>query len=340
MHLEERISGFVKLKSRIKELAGEELEELTFQARNENSWFTADSVKKALAEIAELLNEPSLSNWANSYDLPDNASPKKVGVIMAGNIPAVGFHDFMCVLMSGHILFAKTSSKDSSVIKALARWLVEETPAFEEYIHFGDQLKNMDAYIGTGSNNSSRYFEYYFKSYPHIIRKNRTSIGILSGRESPQQLEKLGNDALDYYGLGCRNVTKLFAPNDYDWIPMLRAWEGKTAHVAMNHKYHNNYDYQKAIYLINQDKHLDNGGLLLKEDSSFFPPVSVVHYEYYQSKEPLCEMLIDMKDEIQCIVSEEAMTGIETHPFGKAQQPKVDEYADGIDTMTFLSKLY
>ena len=299
----------------------------------ENSWFIPEFVNLSVESIAQnYLHPSSLDILIKTYQLrEENPHPKKTGIIMAGNIPLVGFHDFLCVFLSGHIAFIKPSSKDEVLIKHLVQKIVEWDESAASFIQFASMLKGCDAYIATGSNNSSRYFEYYFNKYPHIIRKNRTSVALLHGGETKEELEKLADDVYQYFGLGCRNTTKIYVPDEYDFIPLLNAFK-KYDHLSDHNKYRNNYDYNLAILLLNKRYYMSNGSILLVEDNSFFSPISQLHYEFYRNKETIQKKLHD-NDAIQCI------SGDESTVFGKAQKPGVLEFADGVDTMAFLQKL-
>jgi len=262
---------------------------------------------------------------------------RSIGLILAGNIPIVGFHDILCVLASGHKALIKLSSHDQKFIPYLLNKLIEIEPGFELQISYIDRLKDFDAVIATGSNNTSRYFDYYFSKVPHIIRKNRNSVAILNGEESKEDLEALGHDIFDYFGLGCRNVSKLYVPKDYDFKEFFESIE-EFKSVADHHKYNNNYDYNKSIFLVNLDKHFDNGFLLLKEDSRFVSPLAVLYYKEYQTIEQLGSELIKNEDLIQCIVSNSKLP-LSTVAFGQSQCPGLMDYADGVDTMKFLREL-
>ena len=335
MTIKERIDAFVKLGEVLRNLDAGELHELQMKARGANTWFTADAVAMALKGIEMNLHQDKLDRWLAQYTL--KAQKRKVGVVMAGNVPAVGFHDLLCILLSGNVLLAKLSSKDSPLITFLIRSLVKLAPALQDQVIITDQLKGMDAVIATGSDNTSRYFEYYFGKYPNIIRKNRTSVGILEGGETPADTRQLGQDIFLYYGLGCRNVSKLFVPAQYDFKPFLDNLAGFNT-VLDHHKYQNNYDYNKSIYLVNKEDHLDNGFLLLKEDINLVSPISVLFYERYQNDQQLAAVLATQKEKIQCIVSKNGQWP-GSIPFGQAQFPGVDDYADGVDTMAFLAGL-
>ncbi len=317
MTLEQRKLAFVELGKEIRAsldqsqssenltIRQQQLRTLCERIHLSNGWFTEENVNTALENISEMLTKKAINDWLGSYNLIENEDEtlKTIGVVMAGNIPAVGFHDFLCVLISGNVIKAKLSSSDNILIPALAAMLVGIEPKFADRIIFTeDRLTSIDAIIATGSNNSSRYFDFYFSRFPNIIRKNRTSVAILTGKESPSDIQNLYNDVFKYYGLGCRNVSKIFIPFDYDLIAMLNGatgWE----RVAENKKYFNNYEYNKAIYLVNNVPHFDNGFLLLKEDDSFHSPVSVVLYERYHQIDDVIENLKDRSTEIQCIIS-------------------------------------
>jgi len=335
MTIKERISGFVELGDYLSNLSSEKLEELQVIARAENPWFTAENVKNAISGISQFLSENTLTNWAEQYSIKDQN--KVIGVVMAGNIPLVGFHDMLSVLMSGNILKAKLSSKDTVLMQHVINKLIEINSHFEGLIIIADQLKEVDAIIATGSDNSSRYFDYYFSRYPNIIRKNRTSTAILSIEDSQEEINALGNDIFMYYGLGCRNVSKLYLPEKYN---VSQFFEGLTQHESIihNHKYQNNYDYNKSIYLVNGEKHYDNGFLLLKPDEQMVSPISVLYYEEYQNEEDLKRKISANSQKIQCVVS----SNVEfpnSKAFGQAQFPAIDDYADGVDTMKFLTEL-
>ena len=337
MTLEERILAFDQLGKRIINLKSEEFESLAWRVENNNSWFTAEHTKSALDGLVIFLDLENLRNWLKNYPIEEISQPKQVGILMAGNIPAVGFHDLLCVLISGHIASVKLSSSDSVLIKWLTNELISIQPAFENFISFEEMLKQKDAYIATGSDNSARYFNYYFGKYPSIIRKNRTSIAVLNGNEKAQDFVALARDIFQYFGLGCRNVSKIYVPNKSVLIDFLDAIDGFQI-LASNHKYINNYDYNKSIYLVNGEDHLDNGFLLLKESKDLVSPISVLYFEIYESIDSLNSDLSVLNDKIQCIVSKDAWYFGSTG-FGMAQNPSLDDYADGIDTLQFLVEL-
>lgn len=306
------------------------------KAQNENGWFTKDNLHFCLSAWAKVLKEENIKKWTSAYTFKESA-PKTVAVIMAGNIPLVGFHDFLSVLMSGNKIIAKLSSNDKTLLPLIADFLIQENPEFKNLIEFTDgKLENFDAVIATGSDNTARYFDYYFSNYPNIIRKNRKSIAVLSGNESISELELLMNDIFQYFGLGCRNVSKIYVPEGYDFKNFFEAaysWK----EIIYNHKYMNNYDYNKAVYLMSEIPLLDNEFILLKKDDSFASPIAVVFYEEYKTEEKLLQVLNGRKEQIQCVVSNSGIP--DEILFGKTQQPELWEYADGIDTMEFLIKL-
>lgn len=297
-----------------------------------NGWFTEEFIDLAVKNICnQFLQKEKLEQWAAHYHLDDNISGRNIGIVMAGNIPLVGFHDFLCVFISGHKQTIKLSSKDDILLKHLVEKMISLEPALREYISFAEMLKGCDAYIATGSNNSARYFEQYFSKYPHIIRRNRTAAGILTGRETAAELELLADDVHQYFGMGCRNITRLFVPAGYDFVPLLQAFN-KYAWFADHHKFKNNYDYQLSIALLNNIFYMTNGSALLLENDAFFSPISQLNYSYYTDANKVLEMLKDNED-IQCIC------GLGGIPFGQAQCPSLMDYADGVDTMQFLLTL-
>jgi hypothetical protein len=303
------------------------------QQQKHNPWFTPENVRMAITAIAEELTEENLTRWTNAYPgLKEQKNPIRVGVIMAGNIPLAGFHDFLSVLISGNNLIAKTSSKDNELITYISDILCSINPLFRKRIEFTDgTLTNFDAVIATGSDNSSRYFDYYFGKYPNIIRKNRNSVAILDGDETDDELDGLGTDIFSYFGLGCRNVSKVYIPKGYDLMAILGHWNN-FSRVINHSKYANNYDFNRAVYLVNKEAFYDSGFLLLKEDSKISSPVSVLYYEYYESQYAVKKQTELLKEKIQCVI------GKHNIPFGKAQWPHPWDYADGIDTIEFLLK--
>ncbi|MDC6364583.1 MULTISPECIES: acyl-CoA reductase [Flavobacteriaceae] len=306
-------------------------------AEQQNGWFTKENIMYCLQEWATLLTEANLTNWLTKYNLEQNRPSKTIGIVMAGNIPLVGFHDFLCVLFSGNKVLVKLSSNDKVLLPFLTDFLLQQEPSLKEKIHFTDgKFEGFDAIIATGSNNTSRYFEYYFGKKPNIIRKNRSSVAILSGNETKAQLALLGEDIFRYYGLGCRNVSKVYVPKDYDLSTLYEAiFNFKD--IINQHKYANNYDYNKAVYLMSDFKILDNGFLILKEDDGFSSPISVLFYSYYESESELRGSLEKHSDTIQCIVASGESEG--DIAFGQTQKPQLHDYADAVDTMEFLLQL-
>ena len=329
MTLQERIELMVRLGDHMRS-DDTDWQAVKERAYRENAWFIPEFTDAAVAGICDhFLDQSRLSAWAASYQVPDEQpAPKTVGLVMAGNIPLVGFHDFLCVFISGHQAVIKPSSKDEVLIRYLVKKLYEWEITVQNVVSFAEQLKGCDAYIATGSNNSGRYFEYYFGRYPHIIRQNRTSVALLDGTETPAELEALADDVQLYFGLGCRNITQLYVPENYDFIPLLDILR-KYAHFTDYHKYKHNYDYHLALLIMGNKYYMNNDSIILTENSSPFSPVSQVHYTFYTDKAATLASLAN-SSEIQCV------TGKDGIPFGKAQQPGLTDYADGIDTMAFL----
>lgn len=335
MTVTQRIKAFVELGKSIKNLPKTTMEEWVDVAGSENRWFTPENVQMAIKGIIKMLQKEALENWTSSYSF--DVTPKRVGIVMAGNIPLVGFHDLLSVLISGHDAYIKLSSQDKKLLPLITEILIKIAPEFNNSIHYVSQLKAMDAVIATGSDNSARYFKQYFGNQPNIIRKNRTSCAILTGEESDDELLELGKDVFSYFGLGCRNVSKLYVPKGYDFKRLLDLFQS-LEEIGDHSKWRNNYDYNKSIYLVNREPHLDNGFLLLRESSELVSPLSVMYYEEYYSIDQLKQLLASQQDKIQCIVGN--VTGIpEIIPFGKAQYPEVWDYADGLDTLEFLCQL-
>ena len=296
-----------------------------------NGWFTEESVRTSLLNLGNWLTREQLTNWTSPYSFTEN--PKVVAVIMAGNIPLVGFHDFLCVLLSGNKVQCKLSSEDNKLLPLLSHYLFQFAPELKEFISFSDRnLSGFDAVIATGSNNSLVNFESYFSKYPHLFRHNRTSLAILDGTESKEELKALGEDILNYFGRGCRNVTHLLIPENYDLNRFFEAIVDLGG-LINNKKYGNNYDYNKTIHLLNLESFLDNNFLLLKESDNLFSPLAMLHYHSYQTQEEISTYLEIHKDSIQCVVGHKYL------PFGTAQCPSLSDYADNVDTMEWLNLL-
>ncbi len=335
MNLSERINAFLALGEQLRNLQPAEIEELAYRTLSENPWFTLDNVNFAIRGLINYLEENRFRDWVSKY--PECIVSKKIAIVMAGNIPMVGVHDLICVLICGHSLQVKLSSQDTFLMKFLIVKLIIIAPELASKIEIVERLKDFDAVIATGSDNTARYFDYYFGKYPNIIRKNRTSVAILNGKESSEQLARLGVDIFTYFGLGCRNVTKIYVPENYDFIHFFESIESYNG-IANHYKYANNYDYNKSIYLVNKVPHFDNGFLMLVEKEELFSPISVLHYEKYADLTALETLLKSQEGKIQCIVADKDAFP-QYFDFGKAQYPDIQDYADGVDTMSFLTNL-
>ena len=353
MTLNNRIEAFVKLGTFLKQFNAEgiikveesELNNLFFdafkmqinRAQEFNGWFSKENVLKAFESWSLALTEENIKKWVKNYNFPEVYSPKTIAIIMAGNIPLVGFHDFLCVLITGHNALIKQSSNDKHFLPLIAKFLEYSNPNFKGKITFTEQaLSNFDAVIATGSNNTARYFDHYFGKYPSIIRQNRNSVAILTGNETNQELELLGEDIFQYFGLGCRSVSKLFIPKNYNFDSLFNALY-KFNTIINYKKYENNYDYNKAVYIMSLFNVLENGFVMLKEDPSYASPIASIFYEYYDSIDELHKKLTLDKDKIQCIVSNENV--VDFVKFGQTQHPKLWNYADNVDSIEFLLKL-
>ncbi|MBE8720414.1 acyl-CoA reductase [Sphingobacterium pedocola] len=304
------------------------------QVHYKNPWYTEEYVLKQFQSLGQQLAEEKLNKWLLAY--PDINSSKRVGLILAGNLPLVGFHDILSVLISGFVAQIKVSSDDAGLTSMVLDRLTQIEPLFVDKIDLVDKLSGYDLIIATGSNNSARYFEYYFSSKPNIIRKNRNSIALLTGEEREEDLRKVGYDIFDYFGLGCRSVSKIFIPSGYPISTFFEAIEH--FHPSKEHfKYNNNYDYNKSIYLINGEKHFDNGFLLLKEDKNIASPLAVVFYEEYDHVNDAVAIINNSKERVQCVVTEGTFElEVPVFPLGSSQCPALDDYADGVNTLDFL----
>lgn len=327
MTLQQRIDLLVALGKYINNNSTE-WQSIKEDANRANPWFVPEFIEMAALNIAnEFLQKEKLEQWVAEYKVPnENTKPVRVGVVMAGNLPMVGFHDMLCVFIAGHKQLIKLSSKDEILIKHLVTVMTDLHPPVADLIAFADNLKGCDAYIATGSNNSGRYFDYYFGKYPNIIRRNRTSVAVLDGSETTEELELLADDMQTYFGLGCRNVTKLYVPENYNFEPLLKALN-KYEHYSDFHKYKHNYDYQLALLMMGNKFYMTNGTILLSENQSLFTAVSQINYNFYKNKNELEGLKENM--DIQCIVGHGFL------PFGKTQKPGLNDYADGIDTLQF-----
>lgn len=339
LSLNNRIKAFVSLGNRINELLNGEANLESLNDFNtvidiscaKNKWFTKDSVKQSFEALTNWLTEDALVDWTNKYgDSLNQTEEETVAVIMAGNIPMVGFHDYLSVLISGKKLVAKLSSEDPLLLKFVHTHLCEFESEFKGMVEFTEgKMAGFDKVIATGSNNTSKYFEQYFGKYPNIIRKNRNSLAVLTGEESEEELKALGKDIFSYYGLGCRNVSKLMIPKGFDFDPFFKAMMNFDK-VGENSKYVNNIDYNKAILLINREQFLDGGTLLLKEENSLYSSVGILNYEFYDSKNSIDSYIGSEKESIQCVVGKDYI------PFGEAQKPSLMDYPDGVDIIEFL----
>ena len=334
MNLQARIQAFTKLGEYLKTDIYQEAEEQLHLAKVLNPWFTKENINKALNAWHEQLKVDMFSAWLSPYKLKEVASPKKVLVIMSGNIPLVGFHDFLTVLISGHKVVIKMSSADNVLLRLLIDKLISIAPEFKERISFIEEVKNrkFDAVIATGSDNSAQYFEYYFKGAKKIIRKNRRSVAVLDGSESTMELQGLANDVFAYFGLGCRNVSKLFLPKGFDLDNLFKAFY-PYSDVVNHKKYGNNYDYNKAIFLMGSNDLIENGFLLMKEEKSLLSPVAMLYYEFYNDMHTVEQFVEENAEQLQCVVSKKDI------PFGNTQKPNLWDYADGVDTVEFLREL-
>jgi len=315
----------------------EQFNDIFEKAEQQNSWFTRANVIFVFKSWSDALSENNVKQWLSQYQLPQTTSSKKILIIMAGNLPLVGLHDLLCVLITGHKAIVKLSSNDCVLLPYLITQMKTFAPEWTEAVTFtDDKVTEYDAVIATGSDNTARYFEYYFGKKPHIIRKNRHSVAVLTGKETPEELFALGKDIFLYYGLGCRSISKLFVPKGYDFNLLFQAiYPYKD--IIQEQKYANNYDYNKAVYLMSLFQLLENGFLLLKEDEHYGSPIATLFYEYYTDVDSLKEKLTTDAEKIQCVVAHNFTT--EEVAFGETQTPQLWDYADGVDTLNFLLKL-
>ncbi len=344
MDLTDRIKSFELLGDRLcryHEQSGQEgftpLLEAATDASAANRWFTPELITVALNNLGKMLTGDNLNRWLSVYEdrLKRAAGQKTIGVVMAGNIPAVGFHDFLCVLISGHKLVAKLSSSDDKLLPAMASVLIDHDKDWQDVIRFtSGRLENFDAIIATGNSNTSKYFEFYFGKYPHIIRRNRNSIAVINGNESNIELQHLAGDIMLFFGMGCRSISKICVPAGYDFSPLIKSL-GKYEDYANHNKYRNNYDYYKSIFMVSQVPFIDTGFLLLKEDAAIASRIAVLHYQYYDHPDDIVQGIRQSSEEIQCVISNTILP-VETKLPGEGQIPALWDYADHIDTMEFL----
>ena len=344
MLLHDRINLLAELGHYIRSGGDETLEIAIRQPYLENSWFTEENTRNALHSIAvEFLDAEKLTAWAAKYSIRDlDYSAKTIGLVMAGNIPLVGFHDWLCVFIAGYRAKVKLSEKDKYLLPALIKKMGEwqhSSSAYTECLLENDRLSGFDAVIATGSNNTARYFEQYFAKYPHIIRRNRNAIAVLSGLETQEEMIALGLDIFSFFGLGCRSVSKLYVPHGYQFDALLEALH-EYRELANHNKYKNNFDYNFTLFILNQMPHLNNGCLLLREDPSLQARIASVHYEYYDDLFELDALLAEKSAEIQCVVGHIKLNNFNVLPFGKSQQPTLMDYPDGVDVMQFLTVDY
>lgn len=335
MILDDKIAAFCQLGELMQDIDNKKWTEVLGKAYENNQWFNISESRKAILNLSAMLSKESIVRWLEDYKT--TTSPKKVGIIMAGNIPLVNFHDLLCVILSGNIAYCKLSHKDSLLMNFIIHLLIEINNDFKDYIIVTEQLKNIDAVIATGSNNTFRYFDAYFGKNPHIFRKSRTSIAILNGNESKDDYNSLGKDIFDYYGFGCRNVSKIYIPRNFKPEKILANMD-KFHMVIDNNKYKNNFDYNLSILLLNRTPHLHNEFMIIQESEGIFTPTASIYYEYYDTIEQLENKLSDYNNDIQCIVS---TNGFYKNSFnlGESQRPCLTDYPDHVDSMAFLEGL-
>ena len=338
MKREERIEALAKLGQYISAY-GEHLQAYVGRTEFNNKWFTKENQKQSLLAIAsQFLDKDKLEEWVSSYDIPVENEAKTVGLILAGNIPLVGFHDVLTVFISGNKSLIKLSDKDRFLLPHLLDKLKEFAPAAEAYFEVTERMSNLDAVIATGSNNSARYFEAYFGKYPNIIRKNRHAVAVLDGKETEEELRALGHDIFSYFGLGCRNVSKLYLPKGYDFNLLMETLH-EFNYLIHNSKYKNNFDYNIALFQLNRVPLVNNGSIILVENEAMTSRIATMHYEFYEDVNEVEKALLTRTDKLQLVASNLDLTGLNVKKFGEAQQPSLSDYADGIDSLEFLTKL-
>jgi hypothetical protein len=338
MNLNRRIEALVALGRRLGD-RDEELKAVIQQAYFHNRWFTEANTERAMDNIVQFfLDENALLQWAAAYKLPLSVVPQTVGIVMAGNIPLVGFHDFLCVFFAGHRAKIKLSDKDTVLMNFVFQSLIKICPEAAEYIEVVDRLTDFDAVIATGSNNTARYFEAYFGKYPNIIRRNRTSVSVLLGDETEEELLALGEDIFEYFGLGCRNVSKLYVPQGYNFEPLMKALH-HYKEIVLHDKYKNNYDYSYTVLTMNKVPTIFGTCILLTENEALQPRIAQLFYSFYERIEAITPILVARREDIQCVVSRQAFEDLPCLGFGKTQQPQLTDYPDGVDTLRFLLSL-
>jgi hypothetical protein len=336
MTISERVLCLTSLRKDIEDLSNPVISDVINKAKTENPWFTVENTIRSLAAIRDqFLTESAIGYMLHKYHLDDNIVPKKIGLILAGNIPLVGFHDVLCCFLSGHYSMIKYSDKDTVLMKFMVESLISYNTKASLYFSQVDKLTDFDAAIVTGSNNTARHFEYYLRHVPHLIRQNRNSIAVLSGLESSEELSALGLDVFSYFGLGCRNVSKIFLPKGYEIRNLFIVFE-EYIDIIHHNKYKNNYDYNVALFLLNKENFLHNDMLILKESDQIISRIGSLHYQFYDEINVVSDWVIAHKTDIQCVLSSMHIPGVDTIHFGQGQSPEIDTYADDIDTMQFL----
>lgn len=339
MTLQDRIQTLVKLGEDLGNLQTAKWQSIVLEAAMQNRWFTEKNIVFALNGIREnMLQEAKLNDWLTPYAINENVEPKRVGLILAGNIPLVGFHDVLACYAIGHVAHIKLSDKDTILMKSLIDQILQINPKAVEYFKFVDRLNGIDAVIATGSNNSARYFESYFGHLPHIIRKNRNSIAIINVGDTMETIKALGKDVFMYFGLGCRNVSKLMVPRDFS-LGLIMEGLHEFNEVNLHDKYKNNFDYNIAVNMLNKQEYLNNGSVMVYEDPALSSRIATLHYEFYEDEVDLEEKIKRNFDQIQCIVSSKEKSFVTTILPGEAQSPQLWDYADNVDTIDFLKAL-
>lgn len=340
MKLKERIDAVSGLSKALIDLDQTRLKSVFLRAEQENKWFSQDNIKQSVIAIRDQFCDfEKIKSWTELYHIPSETKPLRVGLILAGNIPLVGFHDVLSCFMAGHHCKIKLSDKDKLLIPMLISELERIDARTADYFSFVDKLTDYDAVIATGSNNSAVHFAYYFKNHKHIIRRNRNAIAIITGDESREDIIALGSDIFDYFGLGCRNVSKLYVPAGYNFDFMLGILHDEFKELANHNKYKNNYDYNYAIFLLDKEDFLASGSLILRESTAIASRIASVYYEYYENIPSLLEVIAEKESEIQCVISKLDLPDLNSFALGHAQRPGLTDYADGIDTMEFLLSL-
>jgi hypothetical protein len=344
MLLTERIDLLVELGHYLlQEETDADLEKAIRKSYAENQWFTPENQQNALKAIGDkMLKREALENWAKRYAIGNHEHPQRnIALIMAGNIPLVGFHDWLCVFLAGERAVVKLSDKDPYLMPFLTDKLGDWNFESREYTHYvteGEKLHSFDAVVATGSNNTARYFQQYFGKYPHIIRHNRNSVALLNGQESLADLYALGRDIFSYFGLGCRNVSKIYVPQGYDFEPLLEALH-EYREIIHHNKYKNNFDYNMTLLVLNNVKYMNNGCLILQEETSLSSRIASLHYEFYHTAEDLEQKINAHLPDIQCVVGNMPLLCAPVLPFGQTQEPGLTDYPDGVDVMQFLLQL-